>query len=168
MGDAAEAIELPPPAIIKPVEMWTGKQLFSLMLRPTSRSTLRVNLEGPNKKYNTARVKPEPTHMCPDDGWVCFQDSELISGMIDKAIVGGGSKTSLFSALLRGAPSQGTSEGASPADRAATPLPSPRVLHTACAARAFWSPRCTLLGCLLGAQTIRRRRRRWRWVGSPS
>ena len=50
MGDANERIELPPPAIIKPVELWTGKQVFSLMLRPTSTSPLLVNLECPNKK----------------------------------------------------------------------------------------------------------------------
>ena len=73
MGDAAEPIDLPPPAIIKPVEVWTGKQLFSLMLRPTAKSSLRLNLECPNKKYNTKRTAPEPLHMCPDDGYVCFQ-----------------------------------------------------------------------------------------------
>jgi len=32
--DANEKIDLPPPAIIKPVEMWTGKQVISVMLRP--------------------------------------------------------------------------------------------------------------------------------------
>ena len=101
MGDANERIELPPPAIIKPIEMWTGKQLFTLLLRPTTKSSLLVNLECPNRKYNTARLQPEPLHMCPDDGYVCFQDSELISGVMDKAILGGGSKSSLFAALLR-------------------------------------------------------------------
>jgi DNA-directed RNA polymerase III subunit RPC1 len=30
MGDANERIDLPPPTIIKPVEMWTGKHLFTL------------------------------------------------------------------------------------------------------------------------------------------
>lgn len=32
--DARQAIHLPPPALVKPVEMWTGKQLFSLLIRP--------------------------------------------------------------------------------------------------------------------------------------
>ena len=96
MGDASEAIELPPPAILKPVEMWTGKQLFSLMLRPTSASPLVVNLECPNKKYNTARLKPEPYQMCPDDGYVTFHNSELLAGIMDKSVLGGGTKNSLF------------------------------------------------------------------------
>lgn len=30
MGDANERIDLPPPTIIKPVEMWTGKHLVTL------------------------------------------------------------------------------------------------------------------------------------------
>ena len=29
MSDALESIDLPSPAIVKPVEMWTGKQIFS-------------------------------------------------------------------------------------------------------------------------------------------
>ena len=68
MGDAAERIDIPPPAVLKPVELWTGKQLFSLLLRPSASSPLVVNLEGGNKKYNIARVSPEPLQMCPDDG----------------------------------------------------------------------------------------------------
>ena len=101
MGDANEAIELPPPAILKPIELWTGKQIFSLMLRPTSSSPLVVNLECPNKKYNVTRSRPEPLHMCPDDGYVCIYQSELISGVLDKSLLGGGSKSSLFATLLR-------------------------------------------------------------------
>lgn len=55
----------------------------------------------PNKKYNVARTKPEPFHMCPDDGYVCFHGSEHLSGVLDKSILGGGSKNSLFNVLLR-------------------------------------------------------------------
>ena len=101
MGDANERVEIPCPAILKPVELWTGKQLFSLMLRPTSESALSVYLEGPSKQYNQERVKPEPLHMCPDDGYVCFQASEHICGVLDKSLLGGGSKSSLFAVLLR-------------------------------------------------------------------
>jgi DNA-directed RNA polymerase III subunit RPC1 len=31
---ARQVLDLPPPAILKPVELWTGKQLFSLLIRP--------------------------------------------------------------------------------------------------------------------------------------
>ena len=34
MGDALDNVTLPVPALQKPVEMWTGKQVFSLLLRP--------------------------------------------------------------------------------------------------------------------------------------
>jgi len=32
--DANERIDLPPPAILKPVELWTGKQVIGVLLRP--------------------------------------------------------------------------------------------------------------------------------------
>ena len=34
MGDARGPVQLPLPALLKPMELWTGKQLFSLLLRP--------------------------------------------------------------------------------------------------------------------------------------
>ena len=101
MSDASERVDIPPPAILKPIELWTGKQLFSVLLCPSQSSPLRINLEVKNKKYNTRREKPEPLHMCPDDGWVCFRNGELMSGVIDKSIIGGGAKESLFAVLLR-------------------------------------------------------------------
>lgn len=39
--------------------------------------------------------------MCEHDGWVCFRNGELMSGVIDKAIIGGGAKESLFAVILR-------------------------------------------------------------------
>ena len=66
-------------------------------------SPLLANLEAPNKRYNTQRVSPEPLHMCPDDGYVCFQDSELLCGVMDKAWLGDGQKNGLFAILLRDA-----------------------------------------------------------------
>lgn len=36
MGDALDAVALPPPAILAPQELWTGKQLFSLLVRPNA------------------------------------------------------------------------------------------------------------------------------------
>ncbi len=36
MGDAAESYDLPVPTILKPVELWTGKQIFSAMVRPNA------------------------------------------------------------------------------------------------------------------------------------
>ncbi len=36
MGDAADSYHLPVPTIVKPVELWTGKQIFSAMVRPNA------------------------------------------------------------------------------------------------------------------------------------
>jgi DNA-directed RNA polymerase III subunit RPC1 len=33
-NDCNERIELPPPAILKPIELWSGKQAIGVMLRP--------------------------------------------------------------------------------------------------------------------------------------
>ena len=35
-GDACEAIDLPTPAVLKPLELWTGKQLFTMLVRPNA------------------------------------------------------------------------------------------------------------------------------------
>ena len=77
-----EQVELPPPCILKPVELWTGKQVFSVLLRPNGVSPLRVNGEGPNKRYNVTRTAPPPLHMCADDGYICFQVRSSISPSI--------------------------------------------------------------------------------------
>ena len=65
MADAAEAVHLPPPAIIKPTELWTGKQVFTMLLRPSNCSSLQVNLETRNKAYNQASRESPPRSLFP-------------------------------------------------------------------------------------------------------
>jgi hypothetical protein len=36
MGDGLDAVDLPQPALLKPLELWTGKQIFSVLVRPNS------------------------------------------------------------------------------------------------------------------------------------
>lgn len=36
LGDACDSVDLPPPTLLKPLELWTGKQLFSLLVRPNA------------------------------------------------------------------------------------------------------------------------------------
>ena len=48
-GDASEHVTLPPPAILKPVMLWTGKQVFSLIIRPNNRDKLCVSFECEEK-----------------------------------------------------------------------------------------------------------------------
>ena len=94
--DASTRMALPPPCIIKPVELWSGKQLFSMIVRESLASYAKVNLKLPEKTYS----KKEKC-MCPSDGYVCIRDSVLLCGNLGKATLGTGSKEGLFALLLR-------------------------------------------------------------------
>ncbi|XP_057978200.1 DNA-directed RNA polymerase III subunit 1 [Malania oleifera] len=104
MGDGMEVVDLPTPALIKPIELWTGKQLFSVLLRPNARTRVYVNLTVTEKTYMKQKdrtyVSSDET-MCPNDGFVYFHNSELISGQLGKATLGNGNKDGLYSVLLR-------------------------------------------------------------------
>ncbi|KAK4741842.1 hypothetical protein SAY87_025430 [Trapa incisa] len=103
MGDAMDLIDLPTPAILKPIELWTGKQLFSVLLRPNAQTRVYVNLTVKERTYTKPKssTDKELETMCPNDGFVYFRNSELISGQLGKATLGNGNKDGLFSVLLR-------------------------------------------------------------------
>ena len=94
-GDAEEQIDIPSPAIVKPIHLWTGKQVFSAMIRPNKMAKILINFETKEKNYSTNK------HFCANDGWVAFRNSELISGNIAKKTIGDGSKTGLLYVMLR-------------------------------------------------------------------
>lgn len=76
--------------ILQPIELWTGKQLFSVLLRPDANMRVYLNLTLTEKSYTKPsgkRVKPYET-MCPNDGYVYFHNSELLSGQLGKATLG--------------------------------------------------------------------------------
>ncbi|AYU82370.1 DNA-directed RNA polymerase III largest subunit, putative [Leishmania donovani] len=85
---------LPIPAILKPAELWTGKQLFELILRPTPETQLLLNLEAKARFYSGAG-----RHDDPAEGYVAFLDSVFLSGRLDKKLLGGGAKDGLFARL---------------------------------------------------------------------
>ncbi|KNE68594.1 hypothetical protein AMAG_12759 [Allomyces macrogynus ATCC 38327] len=89
--------DLPPPAIIKPCRLWTGKQLLSLLLRPNKQCNVRVNLEAKTRDYSKI---PHPD-LCPKDAWLVIDNSDVMCGAWDKAVVGDGNKNSVFYVLLR-------------------------------------------------------------------
>eukprot|EP00878_Enallax_costatus_P039925 GHUV01045868.1.p1 GENE.GHUV01045868.1~~GHUV01045868.1.p1 ORF type:complete len:639 (+),score=155.48 GHUV01045868.1:336-2252(+) len=93
MGDGLDDVDLPPPTILKPLELWTGKQLFGLLVRPNAATSIFLNFEMPEREYS----KKGET-MCPKDGWVCFRNSNLISGRLGKGVLGG-NKGGLFGSL---------------------------------------------------------------------
>ncbi|VFQ87992.1 unnamed protein product [Cuscuta campestris] len=85
MGDGMDHIDLPTPTIIKPVELWSGKQLFSVLVRPYKKMRVYLNLTLTEKNYNTDK---RPETMCPNDRFIYFRNSELISGQLGKATLG--------------------------------------------------------------------------------
>ncbi|XP_010535561.1 PREDICTED: DNA-directed RNA polymerase III subunit 1 [Tarenaya hassleriana] len=99
MGDGMDAIDLPTPAILKPIELWTGKQIFGVLLRPNASVRVYVTLTLKEKSFKKGKLDEET--MCPNDGWVYFRNSELISGQLGKATLGNGNKDGLYSVLLR-------------------------------------------------------------------
>ncbi|KAG8082497.1 hypothetical protein GUJ93_ZPchr0014g47527 [Zizania palustris] len=50
LGDAMENIDLPTPALIKPIELWTGKQLFSVLVRPNASTKVGKTTLGNGNK----------------------------------------------------------------------------------------------------------------------
>lgn len=50
-SDASLNVTLPTPAILKPVKLWTGKQIFSLIIRPSAKSPVKANLNARGKTY---------------------------------------------------------------------------------------------------------------------
>ena len=101
-----QQIDLPSPAIIKPIRLYTGKQVFSMLLKPNKQSNVLVNLECKTKSYSNAKVITShfnklPNEFCPADGWLIIRNSTVISGVFDKSVVGDGNKQSIFYVILR-------------------------------------------------------------------
>ncbi|CAG8479721.1 17381_t:CDS:10 [Racocetra fulgida] len=51
MADADLHIDVPPPAIYKPIRLWTGKQIFNVLMRPNKSSSVLVNLESKGRSF---------------------------------------------------------------------------------------------------------------------
>lgn len=99
MADAAIHIDLPPPTIVRPMRLWTGKQVFNVLLRPSRAVPIALNLETKGRTF--VKVAGRAPELCPNEGYVIVRNSELLCGVLDKSIVGGDSKGSIFYALLR-------------------------------------------------------------------
>lgn len=67
--------ELPMPAIMKPVPMWTGKQVVSLLIPAEISINILKGKDGFKNKDDTSMV---------------IRNGELISGALQKEVVGSG------------------------------------------------------------------------------
>ncbi|EDQ84710.1 uncharacterized protein MONBRDRAFT_39165 [Monosiga brevicollis MX1] len=120
-SDGSLKISLPVPAIVKPVAMWTGKQVFSMMMRPSKDDPHQVDLTEKNKSFDKNYEKSEvkklgrdltigERSLCPEDGFVIIRSSRLLCGFLDKANVGE-SKSTIFYRLLRDYSAQAAVDG---------------------------------------------------------
>lgn len=115
--NAEQHIEVPQPAIVKPVAMWTGKQVFSLLLEPLGpaaaiptdrRSRKRlVDVELKGKAYSKHPNEVYPW-MNPEDTYIVFRQSELMVGGLCKSALGSDKKGLVYAVLRNnGAPDAG-------------------------------------------------------------
>ncbi|KAJ3236806.1 hypothetical protein HDU81_010375 [Chytriomyces hyalinus] len=109
MFDSLVDVEIPPPTILKPMKLWTGKQVFSVLLKPNKKMAISVNLETKCRTFEkpkpVANAKLHPQNLdpslCPNDGFLVILNSEIMSGVVDKSIIGAENKKSLFYTVLR-------------------------------------------------------------------
>ncbi|CAF1214927.1 unnamed protein product [Adineta steineri] len=94
--DGLEKIDLPPPTILKPCQLWSGKQLFNLILRLNNSSKDIINLRTKGKAYCG-----KGEDLCVNDGFIIIRNSRLLLGCVDKSVLGANGKTNVFYMLLR-------------------------------------------------------------------
>ncbi|KAF9651025.1 beta and beta-prime subunits of DNA dependent RNA-polymerase [Thelephora ganbajun] len=105
-ADADLHIDIPPPTIWKPQCLWTGKQIFNVLMRPNRSSNVMVNVEckcNKEEKPNPAnypRIENLAPDLSPNDGRLVIVNSEIMCGVMDKATVGG-KKKSIFGVIMR-------------------------------------------------------------------
>ncbi|KAF9728741.1 hypothetical protein PMIN06_012451 [Paraphaeosphaeria minitans] len=98
------AIQLPPPTVLKPQALWTGKQVWSVLMRPfedyggRDRPVL-VNLEARCKQFKAQAGVADDLN--EDDAFLVIRNSEVMCGCFDKATVGDGKKDSVFYVIMR-------------------------------------------------------------------
>ena len=84
---------LPKPAVKKPQEMWTGKQIFSLFLPKDFSYSLKASI---CRNCNVC-LREE----CPYDAYVVIKNGKLISGVIDKNSIGAEKSESILHRLIK-------------------------------------------------------------------
>ncbi|KAI5021835.1 hypothetical protein ZWY2020_058565 [Hordeum vulgare] len=93
--------------LMGPIELWTGKQLFSVLVRPNACTKVFLNLTVEEKIYMKLKERDKKAitvleeTMCPNDGFVYFRNSELLCGQVGKKTLGNGNNEGMFSVLIR-------------------------------------------------------------------
>ena len=93
-----EHVDLPMPAILFPVPLWTGKQVVSILFNPNRHNELlKFSVNIKEKRYIG---KKNDLHFDENDGFVSFRNGVLLCGQIGKNSLGG-SKGGLIYRLLK-------------------------------------------------------------------
>ncbi|OJJ44422.1 hypothetical protein ASPZODRAFT_18612 [Penicilliopsis zonata CBS 506.65] len=92
--------DLPPPATLKPQMLWTGKQVFNILMRPNLDDPVMVNLDAACREYKPPK-NGRPKDLDPNDGWLVVRNSEVMCGVMDKSTIGSGKKDNIFYIMLR-------------------------------------------------------------------
>ena len=103
MLESETQFDLPPPTIIKPQALWTGKQVFNVLMSPNRKTGVNVNIDAECRDFK-ALPRSEIGCDAPEFAWdsyLCIRNSEVICGRMDKSTVGSGKKNSLFYILYR-------------------------------------------------------------------
>lgn len=98
------------PAILKPLELWTGKQIFSLIIfSDNSNHEEKYSIQKSKrfsesfftfteKNFSLGQKMCEP-FLCPFDGWILFKEKNLLAGQIGKRSIGSGNILSVLSLI---------------------------------------------------------------------
>ncbi|EER37860.1 DNA-directed RNA polymerase III largest subunit [Histoplasma capsulatum H143] len=99
MLESDTLFDLPPPSVLKPQILWTGKQVFNVLMRPNKQSPVLINLDAACREFKAP--KGTPRDLDANDGWLCIRNSEIMCGVMDKSTIGSGKKDSVFYVMLR-------------------------------------------------------------------
>jgi len=85
--------DLPPPTVIHPKPLWTGKQIFSLLLP----KGLNLSLKAKICQKCDVCLKEK----CPYDAYVLIRNGQLLSGVIDKKAFGAAQPESVLHRIVK-------------------------------------------------------------------
>lgn len=91
--NSRERYEIPPPAIIYPQELWTGKQVFTVLLPKNINLSLKAKVCQKCDKCEKEN--------CPYDAYVLIRNGTLLSGVVDKKTIGAGQPESLLHRIVK-------------------------------------------------------------------
>ncbi|MFX1490959.1 MAG: DNA-directed RNA polymerase subunit A' [Promethearchaeota archaeon] len=93
LASAGYREDLPPPTILKPEPMWTGKQIFSMLLPKGLNVSLKARI---CQKCDVCQKEH-----CPYDAYVLIRNGQLLTGVIDKKAIGAAQPESVLHRIAK-------------------------------------------------------------------